>query len=125
MRFDSQAQMSCLVECWVSQAAATQRKGRAGRVREGTCYRMITGKRWGTLPAQQTAEITRTSMDSLALSVRKLNVAPEGAGTVPYALYTAPCTNGAVQEGCSSSWDPWSLLPPPLRCRRPSDCWCS
>ena len=34
--------MGMLVETWTSKANSTQRKGRAGRVREGHCYRLIS-----------------------------------------------------------------------------------
>eukprot|EP00750_Incisomonas_marina_P022843 INCI4998.9.p1 GENE.INCI4998.9~~INCI4998.9.p1 ORF type:complete len:1527 (+),score=269.06 INCI4998.9:207-4583(+) len=43
MRFNPRSQMSELLECWTSQASANQRKGRAGRVRRGFCFRLIPG----------------------------------------------------------------------------------
>ncbi len=41
-RYDASRSMSMLIEDSVSVANANQRKGRAGRVREGTCYSLYT-----------------------------------------------------------------------------------
>lgn len=38
--------MSSLVETFVSKASALQRQGRAGRVRDGFCFRMYTRERY-------------------------------------------------------------------------------
>lgn len=43
--------MVCVQETWVSQAAAQQRRGRAGRVRPGVCYRLYSHATWATLQA--------------------------------------------------------------------------
>ena len=42
VRYDEVSQLSVLEECWVSQANARQRSGRAGRVQAGICYRLIS-----------------------------------------------------------------------------------
>lgn len=36
-------------ETWVSQAAAQQRRGRAGRVRPGVCFRLFSRATWAIL----------------------------------------------------------------------------
>jgi len=38
-------------ETWVSQAAAQQRRGRAGRVRPGVCFRLFSRATWESLQA--------------------------------------------------------------------------
>ena len=38
--FDPKHNVTSLDEEWIAKANAKQRKGRAGRVREGTCYRL-------------------------------------------------------------------------------------
>eukprot|EP00937_MAST-01D_sp_MAST-1D-sp2_P000724 g724.t1 len=60
MRFDPFKQMACLAETWVSQAAATQRKGRAGRVKAGDCYKLFSRRTFQKMDPQQTAEIHRS-----------------------------------------------------------------
>ena len=45
-RHDAARSMSLLVEDWVSVASAKQRRGRAGRVREGICYGLYTRDRF-------------------------------------------------------------------------------
>ena len=39
----------------MSAASATQRRGRAGRVRPGTCYKMFSRRQAGTLEVRHTA----------------------------------------------------------------------
>lgn len=45
-RYHESSQMSSLVETFVSKASALQRQGRAGRVRDGFCFRMYTRERY-------------------------------------------------------------------------------
>ncbi len=58
--FDSSNGIDCLLTCPISQAAATQRAGRAGRVREGKCFRLMTepGFRALAVSARQAACIS-------------------------------------------------------------------
>ncbi|MBV7409072.1 ATP-dependent helicase HrpB [Maritimibacter sp. DP1N21-5] len=68
-RFDPGSGMSRLVTERVSRAEAEQRRGRAGRVSEGTCYRMWTRGEEGALPAFAPAEIEITDLAPLALEL--------------------------------------------------------
>ncbi len=62
--------MSLLVEDWVSRASALQRKGRAGRVREGVCYGLYTRDRFEQrLRKYQAPEIVRVPLEELVLQV--------------------------------------------------------
>lgn len=44
---------------WISQAAAKQRSGRAGRTRPGECYRLYSKVRFQNMTQFATAEILR------------------------------------------------------------------
>lgn len=68
-RFDPGSGMSRLVTERVSRAEATQRAGRAGRVAEGTCYRLWTRGEEGALPAFAPAEIEVADLAGLALEL--------------------------------------------------------
>jgi len=46
LRYHESSQMSSLEETFVSKASALQRQGRAGRVRDGFCFRMYTRDRY-------------------------------------------------------------------------------
>ncbi|MCG7627576.1 ATP-dependent helicase HrpB [Epibacterium sp. MM17-32] len=68
-RFDPGAGMSRLVTERVTRAEATQRQGRAGRVAEGTCYRLWSKGEEGALMAYPPAEIEAADLTGLALEL--------------------------------------------------------
>uniref|UniRef100_UPI003B52145C ATP-dependent helicase HrpB n=1 Tax=Roseovarius indicus TaxID=540747 RepID=UPI003B52145C len=68
-RFDPSSGMSRLVTEPVTRAEATQRAGRAGRVAEGTCYRLWTKGEEGALRAYPPAEIEAADLAGLALEL--------------------------------------------------------
>lgn len=74
MVYDNQARRSQLLDCWASQAACDQRKGRAGRVQAGTCYRLFSRKRFSAMDKQLAAEIHRVSLEQLCLQIKKLGL---------------------------------------------------
>ena len=84
-RFDPSSGMSRLVTEKVTRAEATQRQGRAGRVAEGTCYRMWTKGEDGALLAFPPAEIESADLTGLAL-----DLAQWGADPADLAFLTQP-----------------------------------
>ncbi|RLN45151.1 hypothetical protein BBJ28_00025681, partial [Nothophytophthora sp. Chile5] len=74
MVYDNRARRSQLLDCWAARAACDQRKGRAGRVQAGTCYRLFSRKRFAAMEAQLSAEIHRVSLEQLCLQIKKLEL---------------------------------------------------
>jgi ATP-dependent helicase HrpB len=68
-RFDASSGMSRLVTERVTRAEAEQRRGRAGRVAEGVCYRMWTRGEEGGMAAFPLAEIEAADLTGLALEM--------------------------------------------------------
>lgn len=68
-RFDPSSGMTRLVTEPVSRAEADQRRGRAGRVAPGVCYRMWTKGGEGALPAFPPPEIASADLTRLALEL--------------------------------------------------------
>jgi len=68
-RFDAASGMSRLVTERVTKAEAEQRRGRAGRVAAGICYRMWTRGEEGALAAYPPAEIEAADLTGLALEL--------------------------------------------------------
>jgi ATP-dependent helicase HrpB len=67
--FDPTTGMSRLVTTKVSQAAADQRRGRAGRLSAGTCYRLWSEGTQGSLAPQTPPEILHADLAPLALEL--------------------------------------------------------
>ena len=65
--------MPLLVEVFASQASI-QRRGRAGRVREGKCYKLISKHTHANLHEHTAPEITRCALDQTLLSLLSLGV---------------------------------------------------
>ena len=68
-RFDPASGMSRLMTERVTRAEAEQRRGRAGRVAEGICYRYWTKGEEGALAAYPPAEIEAADLTGLALEL--------------------------------------------------------
>ncbi|MDR1949316.1 MAG: ATP-dependent RNA helicase [Spirochaetaceae bacterium] len=65
---------SSLVEGPISKASGNQRKGRAGRTQEGTCYRLYTRKDFENRPLFTTEEIFRTDLSEVVLRMADLGI---------------------------------------------------
>jgi ATP-dependent helicase HrpB len=78
-RFDPRRGMTGLVTTPVSQAAADQRRGRAGRQQPGVCYRLWTARQQELLPRYAQPEITVADLAPLALDLARWG-SPDGTG---------------------------------------------
>ncbi|MDR3435904.1 ATP-dependent helicase HrpB [Telmatospirillum sp.] len=73
-RFDPNGGMTRLVTLPVSKASAEQRRGRAGRLGPGFCYRLWTEAAHRALPAFTSPEIVETDLASLVLELARWGV---------------------------------------------------
>ena len=63
-----------LIETPISKASCNQRKGRAGRTRPGTCYRLYPRKDFENRPLFTTEEIYRTDLSEVVLRMAELGI---------------------------------------------------
>ncbi|KAI1093892.1 P-loop containing nucleoside triphosphate hydrolase protein [Rostrohypoxylon terebratum] len=70
--FDPQNNMRKLEETWASLAACKQRRGRAGRVQAGKCYKLYTRNLEQRMAERPEPEIRRVPLEQLCLSVRAM-----------------------------------------------------
>src|SRR5262245_53182280 len=67
--------MGSLLVTPISKASANQRAGRAGRVKPGKCYRLMTEADYERfLPLQTVPEIQRTNLASVVLQLKALGI---------------------------------------------------
>ena len=75
MSFDSRTTTAMLTQVWASRASGKQRKGRAGRVKAGKCYKLYTRELEAkTMPERSEPEILRLPLDQLCLSVMMMGI---------------------------------------------------
>ena len=80
-RFDPRTAMTRLVTLPVSRASADQRRGRAGRLEPGICYRLWSQAQHTTLNAHNRPEILDTDLTGLALELACWGIAaPDALG---------------------------------------------
>ncbi len=72
--FDPHNNMVKLEEVWASRAACKQRRGRAGRVRAGQCYKLYTRNAEAKMAERPEPEIRRVPLEQLCLSVKAMGV---------------------------------------------------
>lgn len=71
MRFNGS--MLALTEAWASRASCKQRRGRAGRVRAGICYKLFSKRFEETkMPANSEPEMVRIPLEQLCLQVKAM-----------------------------------------------------
>jgi ATP-dependent RNA helicase DHX57 len=81
--------MPLLVEQFASKASLKQRRGRAGRVRSGTCYKLICKTTFAGLKDHSEPEIRRVALDQTLMQLLFLGV-ESGAGTFMRTLLDPP-----------------------------------
>ena len=87
--YDPSNRMPLLVEQYASRASLKQRRGRAGRVRPGVCYKLITQGTLDGLAEHTEPEIKRCAFDQTLLSLLFLGV-EDGTGSFTRTLLDPP-----------------------------------
>ncbi|XP_010509535.1 PREDICTED: DExH-box ATP-dependent RNA helicase DExH1-like isoform X1 [Camelina sativa] len=77
--YDALNKVACLLPSWISKASAHQRRGRAGRVQAGVCYRLYPKVIYDSFPQYQLPEIIRTPLQELCLHIKSLQVGSIGS----------------------------------------------
>ena len=77
-RFSPRTGMTRLVTVRVSRASAEQRRGRAGRLAPGVCYRLWSHQVDATLPERSSPEILQADLAALALDLAAAGVRDPG-----------------------------------------------
>uniref|UniRef100_A0A1J3J5K1 RNA helicase n=1 Tax=Noccaea caerulescens TaxID=107243 RepID=A0A1J3J5K1_NOCCA len=77
--YDALNKVACLLPSWISKASAHQRRGRAGRVQAGVCYRLYPKVIYDAFPQYQLPEIIRTPLQELCLHIKSLQVGSIGS----------------------------------------------
>ncbi|XP_037450791.1 DExH-box ATP-dependent RNA helicase DExH1-like isoform X1 [Triticum dicoccoides] len=72
--YDALNKLACLLPSWISKASAHQRRGRAGRVQPGVCYRLYPKVIHAAMPQFQLPEILRTPLQELCLTIKSLQL---------------------------------------------------
>ncbi|RKP02498.1 hypothetical protein CXG81DRAFT_10742, partial [Caulochytrium protostelioides] len=70
MTFRPRQNITALTETFISRANCKQRRGRAGRVREGVCFHLVTHDFYQQLPEHRPPEILRLPLENLCLRIR-------------------------------------------------------
>lgn len=74
VHYDAKSNNTKLVEIWASKAETKQRRGRAGRIRNGICYKLFTKNTESKMIEQPVPEIKRTKLESVYLVVKAIGV---------------------------------------------------
>lgn len=128
--YDPKDNMVRLQEVWASQAACKQRRGRAGRVRAGACYKLYTRKAESNMAQRPDPEIRRVPLEQLCLSVKSMkgieDVATFLANTItpPESIAVEGALNflhkiGAMDHNSLTALGRYlSMIPADLRCAK-------
>ncbi|KAH8696671.1 putative DEAD/DEAH box helicase [Talaromyces proteolyticus] len=84
--FDPKTNVVKLQEVWASQAACKQRRGRAGRVQAGKCYKLYTRTAESNMAVKPDPEIRRVPLEQLCLSVMAMSGIEDAAGFLAKTL---------------------------------------
>ena len=105
--YDPSNRMPLLLETFASKASLKQRRGRAGRVRAGKCYKLISKATYSKLRDHTAPEITRCALDQTLLSLLFLGV-ERGNGQFMRTLLDPP-EQESIDAATFSLWNVGAL----------------
>ncbi|PVI02964.1 P-loop containing nucleoside triphosphate hydrolase protein [Periconia macrospinosa] len=127
--YDPQNNMVRLAETWASRAACKQRRGRAGRVRAGECYKLYTRNAEAKMNERPDPEIRRVPLEQLCLSIKAMGVqdvpgflasalTPPESTTVEGAIQLLGQMGAISDNELTALGRHMSMIPADLRCSK-------
>jgi ATP-dependent RNA helicase DHX57 len=128
--YDAQNSIVKLEETWISRAAAKQRRGRAGRVRAGECYKLYTRNAESQkMPERPEPELKRVPLEQTCLGVKSMGIkdvrafleaaiSPPATVAVESALQLLEKMGAIVGDELSALGRHMALIPADLRCSK-------
>lgn len=128
--YDAVSNIVRLQEVWASKAACKQRRGRAGRVRAGKCYKLFTRNVEATMAAAPAPEMHRTPLEQLCLSVKATGadrdvaeflagtISPPDRGAVAMAIKTLERVGALENDQLTGLGTYLAMIPADLRCAK-------
>jgi ATP-dependent RNA helicase DHX57 len=98
--YDPVNRMPLLLDRFASKASLKQRRGRAGRVRNGKCYKLISKETYSKLDDHTAPEISRCALDQTLLSLLFLGV-EDGSGRFLQKLLDPPSAKSVKSASTS------------------------
>ncbi|KAL6248391.1 putative ATP-dependent RNA helicase ucp12 [Rhinocladiella similis] len=128
--YDPTSNIVRLEEVWASQAACKQRRGRAGRVQAGKCYKLFTRNVEQNMAAAAAPEMHRTPLEQLCLSVKATGsernveeflartISPPDSRAVATAMRTLKRMGALENERLTGLGTYLAMIPADLRCAK-------
>ncbi|KAL0118911.1 hypothetical protein PUN28_009500 [Cardiocondyla obscurior] len=95
-RWDADKDLPSISNCWVSRANIQQRKGRAGRVKPGESYHLISKREYENLDAHPIPELLRNPLEKVILTSKAYTL--ESAEQFLNGFLEPP-TSSAIKKG--------------------------
>lgn len=128
--YDTTSKIVRLQEVWASQASCRQRRGRAGRIREGICYKLFTRNVEASVRPQSEPEMRRTPLEQLYLSIKASSpqsdvvtflsqvLSPPEASAVTNAVQMLERVGALEGDHLTGLGSSMAMIPADLRCAK-------
>lgn len=128
--YDVQNNIVRLQEVWASRAACKQRRGRAGRVKAGKCYKLFSQRIEENMAAKSLPEIQRVPLEQLCLGVKATGkdrdisaflsslITPPEEGAISNALTMLRVMGALDDDRLTALGTYMSMIPADLRCAK-------